>query len=73
MFNVESTDGFIVVKNSEVPVVKEFDLGSSQVATKHVDLLPYFGLERPGRYKVTATVRINGWNDPIPSRPRNFM
>ncbi len=71
-FNVESADGFIVVKNSEVPVVKEFDLGSSQVATKHVDLQPYFGLTRPGRYRVTATVRIKDWSEAMTSPALEF-
>ena len=47
-FNVESADDFIVVKNGEVPVLGEFDLGSSQVATKRVDLQPYFGLIAAG-------------------------
>src|SRR5476651_785055 len=41
-FNVESADGFIVMKNSEVPVLGEFDLSSSEAATKRVDLKPYF-------------------------------
>jgi len=71
-FNVESSDGFIVVKNSDVPVVGEFDLGSSQVAIKHVDLQPYFGLMRPGRYRVIATVRIKDWNEAISSPPKEF-
>jgi hypothetical protein len=72
-FNVESADGLIVVKNAEVPVQGEFDLGSSQVATKHVDLAPYFGLTHPGRYHVTATVQIKDWNQSIPSRPEEFF
>jgi hypothetical protein len=71
-FNVESADGLIVVKNGEVPVVKEFDLGSSQVATKHVDLQPYFGLMRPGRYRVTATVRIKDWSEAMTSPALEF-
>jgi hypothetical protein len=71
-FNVESADGFIVVKNGEVPVVGEFDLGSSQVATKHVDLQPYFGLMRPGRYKVTATVQIKDWAEAMTSPPKEL-
>jgi hypothetical protein len=71
-FNVESADGFIVVKNGEVPVVKAFDLGSSQMATKHVDLQPYFGLMRPGRYRVIATVRIKDWNEAISSPVKEF-
>src|ERR1022692_4835984 len=61
-FNVESEDGFVVVKNAEVPVVDAFDLESSQMATKRVDLQPYFMMGKPGRYKVTATVRIKEWS-----------
>lgn len=61
-FSVESADGFVVIKNGDVPVVEEFDLESSQMATKHVDLQPYFGMGKPGRYKITATVHIKEWS-----------
>lgn len=71
-FSVESDDGFIVVKNSEVPVLGEFDLGSSQVATKRVDLQPYFDLRRQGHYTVTATLRIKDWNEHFSSAPVEF-
>jgi len=71
-FNVESADGLIVVKNSDVPVVGEFDLGSSQMATKHVDLQPYFDLIRPGRYRVTATVQIKDWAEAMTSPAKEF-
>jgi hypothetical protein len=71
-FNVESADGFIVVKNGEVPVLGGFDLGSSQVATKHVELQPYFGVARPGRYRVTATVRIKDWSEAMVSPALEF-
>ena len=71
-FNVESADGFIVVKNGEVPVLGGFDLGSSQVATKHVELQPYFGVARPGRYRVTATVRIKDWSEAMASPAMEF-
>jgi hypothetical protein len=71
-FDVESADGFIVVKNAEVPVLGEFDLDSSEVATKRVDLAPYFGLARAGRYHVIATVRIKDWNAVVSSAPRAF-
>jgi hypothetical protein len=72
VFNVESSDGFVVVKNAEVPVVGEFDLDSAQVAIKRVDLQPYFGLMRPGRYKVTATIRIKDWKAEVASPAKNF-
>lgn len=71
-FDVEAADGMIVVKNANVPVAGEFDLGSSQVATKRVDLAPYFGLTRPGRYRVIATVRIKDWHAETTSPPKNF-
>lgn len=71
-FDVESADGLIVIKNAEVPVLGEFDLGSSQMATKRVDLAPYFGLTRPGRYRIIATVRIKDWRAETASAPKNF-
>src|SRR5665213_249853 len=70
--DVESADGFIVLKNADVPVIGAFDVGSSQVATKRVDLAPYFVLSKPGRYRVIATVRIKAWNVEINSSPLKF-
>ena len=71
-FAVESADGFIVAKNAEVPVIGEFNVGSSQVVTKHVDLKPCFILTRPGRYRIVATVRIKGWAEEMTSPAKNF-
>lgn len=71
-FSVESTEGFVVIKNAEVPVVGEFDLETSQMATKHVDLQPYFSMTKPGRYKVTATLRIKDWAAQVASLPQRF-
>ena len=60
---MESADGFVVIKNAEVPVQGEFDLESSQMGTKRVDLQPYFMLVRPGRcQRITATLRIPQWS-----------
>lgn len=71
-FSVESADGFVVIKNAEVPVVGEFDLGSSEMATKRVDLAPYFGLSRTGHYRVIATVRIKEWSVEVTSPGKYF-
>ena len=71
-FSVESVDGFPVTKNSEVPVNGEFDLESSQMGTKHVDLQPHFGITKPGRYRVTATLRIHDWAKQITSPAKAF-
>lgn len=71
-FDVESADGFIVDQLANVPVTGGFDVGSSQVAIKRVDLQPYFNLSRRGRYSVVATVRIKAWGAEITSPAKSF-
>jgi hypothetical protein len=71
-FDIESKQGFIVSKTGDVPVVQEFDLPSSKMATKHVDLEPYFNVDKVGRYTITATVRIKDWGGAITSDPKNI-
>ena len=71
-FNVESFDGFVVSKKSEVPVTGEFELESSQMGTKRVDLAPSFLLGKPGRYKITATLRVKDWSAQTASAPKSF-
>jgi hypothetical protein len=71
-FNVENSEGFVVIKKEEVPVIGEFDLESSQMAIKRVDLQPYFAMTKPGRYQMTATLRIKDWAKQFASPPKNF-
>jgi hypothetical protein len=71
-FSVEAADGFVVIKSGEVPVLGEFDLESAQEATKRVDLQPYFAMTKPGRYRVTATLRIKAWSSHVTSTPKSF-
>lgn len=71
-FSVESDDGYVVTKTGEPPVVGKFTLKSAQVATKRVDLAPYFTLTRPGRYNIIASVHINEWNGEVTSPPKHF-
>ena len=67
-----SADGNVVVKNGEVPVVEPFDLESSQMATKRVDIQPYFQLGRIGRFKLTASMHIKEWSVTVNSMPVQF-
>jgi len=61
-FNVGSADDtFVVMRKTDPPVTGEFDLGSSEVATKRLDLAPYFVMSHAGRYRVVATVHIPVW------------
>jgi len=71
-FNVEADDGFVVIKNAEVPVQGAFDLETSQLAIKRVDLQPYFAMTKPGRYHVIATLHIKDWSAQLASQPKHF-
>ncbi len=71
-FGVESSDGFDVVKTSEVPVPSDFDLFSSQSGTLHVDIAPSFQLSRIGHYKITAVLHLKDWPASINSPPKEF-
>jgi len=71
-FTMESADGLIVSKNGEAPVFGEFDLESSKIATKRVDLAPYFNIGKPGRYLITATVHVKNWDKEFSNTPKEF-
>ena len=71
-FNVEADDGFVVIKNAEVPVTGAFDLETSQLAIKRVDLEPYFSMTKPGRYHVIATLHIKDWSAQLASASKHF-
>lgn len=71
-FTLETRDGRVVDKTGEVPVLGEFDLDSSEVGIKRVDLAPYFALSEQGQYFITATVRIKKWGQEVSSRPHPF-
>jgi hypothetical protein len=71
-FSVQASGNQVVPRNGDVPVVGEFILESSKVVTKRVDLTPYFSANQPGRFSVTATVRIKDWNEEITSPPKSF-
>ncbi len=71
-FNVEAADGFVVTKNAEVPVTGAFDLETSQLAIKRVDLQPYFSMTKPGRYRVVATLHIKDWSSQLASEAKHF-
>ncbi|MCL4176466.1 MAG: hypothetical protein KJ072_01800 [Verrucomicrobia bacterium] len=71
-FMVERPDGIPVSCRGTVPVEEAFELPTSKMATKRVDLTPFYDFEEPGRYLVTATVRIAGWGREFRSKPMTF-
>ena len=71
-FTIRGGDSAAVVKEGEVPVAGEFTVDSAFAATKRVDLEPYFNLSKPGRYELTATVKIAQWGTQITTKPKEF-
>lgn len=71
-FSIENRDGSAVAREGDVPVEGEFSLESALKATRRVDLMPYYNLDTPGRYRVSAIVRIKQWNEEITSKPKDF-
>ena len=49
-FSIESRDGFLVSQAGPVPVLGGFELPSSKVATKRVEISPYFVISKAGQY-----------------------
>src|SRR5258705_6740452 len=71
-FALESREGHNAPLLSDIPVKEEFTLPASMVATRRVDIAPYYNLSMPGRYTVTATVRIPEWNEEVASKAKVF-
>jgi hypothetical protein len=68
-FSVEPLANKSVVRQTGEPsVAGAFELGNNLMATKRVDLTPYFEIVQPGRYKITATVRVGRFGD-VSSEP----
>jgi hypothetical protein len=70
-FNIESRDGHRVAQLSELPK-EEFTVESSMVATRQVDITPLYTIGAPGRYTVSAEIRIPEWSQQISSKPKIF-
>lgn len=69
---VLSEGSFVIEQAGDMPVKGAFDLPTAKMATKEVNISPYFGLNRPGRYSVVATVEIKDWNQRVTSTPAEF-
>ena len=70
--HVEGEGNFSAEASSEIPDGTEFDLDSSRLATKRLDVAPLFQLTKPGRYKLTAILRLPLFPEPIISPPKSF-
>src|SRR5688572_19522305 len=71
-FTVENREGHNVARLGDLLVKEEFTVESSMVATRTVDIAPFFNVGLPGRYTVSAEMKIPEWNQEIRSQSRNF-
>ena len=69
---LEGRDNYLVPATAELPVTGEFEVQSSKVVTRRVDVAPCFSLGRPGRYMIRATVRLKDWNKELVSKAKGF-
>ena len=70
--SLEGRENYIVPTTAELPVQGEFEVQSSKVVTKRVDVAPCFSLVRAGRYAVSATVKIKDWGTELVSKRKSF-
>src|SRR5579862_590467 len=57
-FGVEDWRHLPVSRRGNLSTTGEFTLEPSMTATKKVNLAPYFELNQPGRYTITANLRV---------------
>jgi hypothetical protein len=69
---VETDSKTSVEKLGEPPIIEPFDVPNSAKGTRRVDIAPCFNLRRPGRYHVTATVRIPASGATVSSKSRSL-
>ena len=69
---LEGRDNYVVPTTTQLPVRGEFDVESSKIVTRRVDVAPCFALTRPGRYTLRATVKLKDWDKELISKPKSF-
>lgn len=71
-FSIENLDGGLVSRTGEAPVDGVLTLDSATVGERSIDLLPYFELSTPGRYVVSASLKVKNWDQEFTSKRKTF-
>jgi hypothetical protein len=69
-FSVESREGVVVPKMADLPAFEPFELPSSKVATRRIDIAPCYPITEVGRYNIIANLNIKAWGRQVASQPR---
>jgi len=59
-------------KLGNMPVRGEFSLQSGEMGTRTLNPAPYFDFQQPGRYRVSARIRLAQWQQEIGCKPVYF-
>ncbi len=68
-FLVETQAGVPVPATGPLDVVRPFEIESSKVVTRFIDLAPAYALIQPGRYQISVEVSIKEWDQKLESKP----
>lgn len=71
-FSVSAKEGYVGMRQEDIPTGEEFTLQSSEMAKVKLNLTPYFELNRPGHYQIMATVSIPEWKRQIKSDTKSI-
>ena len=71
-FSIQGQQNSMVTKIGDMAVASEFTLHSAEAGRRPFNLGPFFEFHSPGRYTVTATVKIPQWNQQTTSNPVAF-
>jgi hypothetical protein len=66
-FSVSAHEGYVGMRQEDIPTGDEFTLQSSERANVKLNLAPYFELNKAGHYQITATVSIPEWKRQVNS------
>jgi hypothetical protein len=72
ILSITGENNSICSKLGDMPVKGEFSLLSGEVGTRKLNPTPYFDFRQPGRYHITAQVRIPQWQQEITCKPAAF-
>lgn len=70
--SITGENNAICTRLGDMPLQGEFSLRSGEVGTKSLNPTPYFDFRQPGRYHVTAQIRIPQWRQEITCKPASF-
>ncbi len=71
-FNVEIPGKGPVERSGQPALATAFELESARQATREINIQPWFELSLPGRYSVSAVVRIRQWDRDLIARAKPF-